>query len=154
MLGRFVVLERGQISLLRQRCDALLNLGERLLQLLLARRVRRELELTLHLGPRKTERFDLPHALRVGTLSILAGLASFLFSFFHALGEAGFRVDEPFSGITHAFDYPCTVGNSQCSMLNAQCSMLKKGVPRHNSSTSWAFAIEHRALGIEPWALT
>ena len=105
MLGRFVVLERGQ-NLLRQRCDPLLDLGERLLQLLLTRGVCRELELALHLGPRKTERFDLPYALRVGTLSILAGLASFLFSFFHALGKAGFRVDEPFSGITHGFDYP------------------------------------------------
>jgi hypothetical protein len=127
MLGRFVVLESEQTpELLRQRRDAFLDLRDRLFQLLLSRRVCRELELALHLGPRKTERFDLPHALRVGTLSILAGLASFLFSFFHALGEAGFRVDEPFSGITHAFDYPCTVGNSQCSMLSAQCSMLKK----------------------------
>ena len=33
--------------------------------------------------------------------AILAGLATFLFPFFHALGEAGFRVDESFSGITH-----------------------------------------------------
>jgi hypothetical protein len=148
MLGRFVVLERGQISLLRQRCDPLLNLGERLLQLLLARRVRRELELTLHLGPRKTERFDLPHALRVGTLSILAGLASFLFSFFHALGEAGFRVDEPFSGITHAFDYPCTVGNSQCSMRQCTMHNAQKRVAPQNSSTSWALAIEHWALNL------
>ena len=33
------------------------------------------------------------------------GLFLLVFPFFHALGEAGFRVDESFSGITHDFDY-------------------------------------------------
>jgi hypothetical protein len=38
--------------------------------------------------------------------------------FFHALGEAGFRVDEAFSGITHISE----LCNAQCSMHNAQCT--------------------------------
>jgi hypothetical protein len=58
--------------------------------------------LSLHLGPGEAERFDLSNPLRVRTLSILAGLTSFLFAFFHTLGEAGLRVDEAFSGITHS----------------------------------------------------
>jgi hypothetical protein len=34
-------------------------------------------------------------------LRSLTRLAAFLFSFFHPLGEAGLRIDKPFSGITH-----------------------------------------------------
>jgi hypothetical protein len=43
----------------------------------------------------------LPRLLRVGALRRLTRLAPFLFSFFHPLGEAGLRIDKPFSGISH-----------------------------------------------------
>jgi hypothetical protein len=76
--------------------------------------MRRELELPLGLGLGESERLDLSQTLWIGTLSILAGLATFLFPFFQSPGEAGFRVDEAFSGITH---------RSRLSMANAQCSM-------------------------------
>jgi len=61
----------------------------------------------------------LPSLLRVGTFRRLTSLAAFLFTFFHALGEAGFRIDESFSGITHMLE----LCNAQCSMHNAQCTM-------------------------------
>jgi hypothetical protein len=61
--------------------------------------------LALHLRPCETKRFELADTLGIGTLASLTCLAFFLFSFFHALGEAGLRVDEAFSGITHAIDY-------------------------------------------------
>ena len=78
--------------------------------------MRRELELPLCLGSGESERLDLSQTLWIGTLSILAGLATFLFPFFHALGEAGLRIDEAFSGITHGL-----IIHGHCPMLNAQC---------------------------------
>ena len=77
------------------------DLGDRLRQLLLARLMRGELELALHLGPRQLQRLDLAGALGIESLARLPRLPLFFFAFFHPLGEAGFRVDEPFSGITH-----------------------------------------------------
>ena len=67
--------------------------------------MRGNLELPLHLGPCEAERFKLPHQLGIGPLTALACSSFFLFSFFHALGEAGLRVDEAFSGVTHVPDY-------------------------------------------------
>ncbi len=61
----------------------------------------------------------MPSLLGIGTFRGLTRLAAFLFTFFHALGEAGFRIDESFSGITHMLE----LCNAQCSMHNAQCTM-------------------------------
>lgn len=63
--------------------------------------MRRQFELALQLGPRQTQRFELPRLLRVRSLRRLTRLTAFLFSFFHSLSEAGLRIDKPFSGITH-----------------------------------------------------
>jgi len=60
----------------------------------------------------------LPSLLGVGTFRRLTCLAAFLFTFFHALGEAGFRIDEAFSSITHMLNY--VMPNAQCTMPNAQ----------------------------------
>src|SRR4051812_603024 len=86
--------------------------------------MRRELQLPLHLGAGKAERLDLPRTFRIGSFATLACFSFFLFAFFHALGEAGLRVDEAFSSVTHIPDYSmqgtlCTMPNAQCSMLNA-----------------------------------
>jgi hypothetical protein len=81
--------------------DPLVQLGQRVRQLLLARRVSRQLELSLQFCARQLQRFNLSNALGVGTFRALARLPFLFFTFFHALGETGFRVDEPFSGITH-----------------------------------------------------
>src|SRR5262245_590559 len=86
---------------LRELSDPFVELFERRCQLLLARLVRRQLELPLHFGSRETERFELPRLLRIPALGGLTGSLFLLFAFFHALGEAGFRVDEAFSGVTH-----------------------------------------------------
>ncbi len=82
--------------------------------------MRRQLELTLHLGPRKSQRLELSNLFRVGTLRSLTRFAAFLFSFFHALGEARFRIDKPFSGITHIHE----LSNAQCPMHNAQSTTV------------------------------
>jgi len=63
--------------------------------------MRRELELAPHFGPGQLQRLDLADALGVEARARLPRLPLFFFAFFHPLGEAGFRVDEPFSGITH-----------------------------------------------------
>ncbi len=73
----------------------------RLAELLLARGVRGDVELSLHLGARETKRFYLARALGIPTLAALARPALLLFPLFHPLGKTGFRVDESFSGITH-----------------------------------------------------
>ena len=77
------------------------DLGESLLQLLLASIVCSEVELPLHLGPREAQRFELTHPLRVSGSDTLACLSLLLLAFFHPLGEARLRVDEPFSSVTH-----------------------------------------------------
>jgi len=59
------------------------------------------LELSLQLGARQTTGLELTHPLRVAALRNLTRFLFLVFSLFHALGKAGFRVDEPFSGITH-----------------------------------------------------
>jgi hypothetical protein len=46
-------------------------------------------------------RLELPEALRVAADGRLSCLTLFLLAFFHTLGEAGFRIDESFSCITH-----------------------------------------------------
>jgi len=51
------------------------------------------------------QRLDLTGAFWIGALARLPCLLLFFFAFFHSLGEAGFRVDEPFSGVTHVC--PC-----------------------------------------------
>ena len=67
--------------------------------------MRRQLELALHFGPRQFQRLDLADALGIGALAGLPRLPLLFFAFFHALGEAGFRVDESFSGITHVVSW-------------------------------------------------
>jgi len=57
--------------------------------------------LSPHLGTSQLQRFDLADALGIQTFAGLPSLPLFFFPFFHPLGEAGFRVDESFSGITH-----------------------------------------------------
>jgi len=81
--------------------DPFVELLDRLRELLLPGLVRGQLELTLHLGSGEAERLELPRLLRVTAFGRLAGPLLLLFAFFHALGEAGFRVDEAFSGVTH-----------------------------------------------------
>jgi len=91
------------VNLFRKGRDPLVDLSHRLRQLLLASGVRGRLELALCFGSRQSQRFNLPRAFRVQALDTLTGLASFLFAFFHPLGEAGLRVDEAFSSVTHIF---------------------------------------------------
>lgn len=71
--------------------------------LLLARGMRRQFELPLHLGARQATRLELASSFRVATFRGLSGFLFFFFALFHSLGEAGFRVDESFSGVTHSF---------------------------------------------------
>ena len=61
----------------------------------------RDLELPLELGARQAARLELTNALGITAPGNLARLLLFVFPFFESLGEAGFRVDESFSGITH-----------------------------------------------------
>ena len=63
--------------------------------------MRRQLELALQLGARQATGLELTNPLGVAALGNLARLLLLVFPFFHALGEAGFRVDESFSSITH-----------------------------------------------------
>ena len=81
-------------------------------ELLLAGLMRGHVELPLHLGSRQPQRLELPCPLGVTALGGLPRLALFLLALFHSLGEAGFRVDQSFSGITHAFDYTDLQENS------------------------------------------
>ena len=68
--------------------------------------MRGQLELPLHFGARQLQRLDLTNALRVGSFTGLTRLPLFFFPFFDPLGEAGFRVDESFSGVTHVQSGP------------------------------------------------
>ena len=63
--------------------------------------MRRQFELALQLGPRQPERLELANAFGIAALRNLACFLLFVFPFFQALGETGFRVDESFSGVTH-----------------------------------------------------
>jgi hypothetical protein len=85
--------------------DSPVELRYRLSQLLLPRLMRGELQLALHFRAREPARFELARAFRIAALGGLPGPFLFFFAFFHALGEAGFRVDESFSSVTHAYDY-------------------------------------------------
>jgi hypothetical protein len=91
----------GVRPLLRKLRDAAIELLEGLTELLLPCGMGRNLGLALHLGARQAERLELARALRVYSLRRLAVLLPFLLALFHTLGEAGLRVDEAFSGITH-----------------------------------------------------
>jgi hypothetical protein len=61
-----------------------------------------KLELPLHLRSRQPAGLQLTYALGIGPAGGLSRFPLFLLTLFHPLGEAGFRVDESFSGITHA----------------------------------------------------
>ena len=63
--------------------------------------MRRQFELALQLRPRQPERLELANAFGIAALRNLARFLLLVFPFFQALGEAGFRVDESFSGVTH-----------------------------------------------------
>jgi len=63
--------------------------------------MRRNVELSTHLGTSKLQRLDLTDTLGIEAFAGLPSLPLFFFPFFHSLGEAGFRVDESFSGVTH-----------------------------------------------------
>jgi ATP-dependent Lhr-like helicase len=89
------------MPLLRQLGNAPLDLGDRLPNLVPARLVRGELELALHFGASQPARFELAQPFGIGGLDRLACFLLLFFPFFHPLGEAGFRVDESFSGVTH-----------------------------------------------------
>ena len=77
----------------RQRGESLLNFFNRLRDLRPARRVFRELQLTLQLGARELQRLALPHALRI--FLRLAALRRFpaLLQFFHPFLEARISID-------------------------------------------------------------
>ena len=64
--------------------------------------MRRHVELPMHLGSGQPQRFELPRPFRIAALGRLSRLLLFLLALFHSLGEAGFRIDESFSGITHS----------------------------------------------------
>jgi hypothetical protein len=83
--------------------DPFLDLSERLSQLLLARLVRRIVELSPHLDASQLQRLDLADTLGIEPFAGLSSLPFFFFPFFHSLGEAGFRVNESFSGVTHGW---------------------------------------------------
>ena len=103
MLGSLVVFqgEQNRPPLFRKRSPPFVDLGDGLRELLLARGMRSGVHLALHLGARKTQRLDLSCAFGIDTLGPLPGAPSFLFALFHSLGEAGLRVDEAFSSVTH-----------------------------------------------------
>ena len=103
MLGRVVVPQRDQLStpLFRELSDTAVQFLNGLAELLLACRVRRQLRLPHHLGTGQAKRLQLPLALGVAGLDALAVALLLLFALFHALGEAGLRVYEAFSGDTH-----------------------------------------------------
>jgi hypothetical protein len=111
---------------------------------MLARVVRGNLELPLHFGPGETARLELPRTLRVRTLPCLAGLAFFLFAFFHPLGEAGFRVDESFSSVTHIPIIQCRMQNAKCTMPNDKRAPLDLFHPAVREWFSSAFAAPTR----------
>jgi len=87
----------------RELRDPPIELGDRLPELLPTRLVRRELELAPHFRARQPARFELACALGIGRHGGPACLLLFLFPFYHPLGEAGFRVDEAFSSVTHHY---------------------------------------------------
>jgi hypothetical protein len=91
----------GRLLLLRELGDSALELAYRVLDLLPSRGVRRQFELTLQFRSRQATRFELTNPLGIAGRRCLSRLPLLLFAFFHALGEAGFRVDESFSCITH-----------------------------------------------------
>jgi len=93
------------------------ELRDRLVDLLLARLVRCRGELALHFSARQAQGFELPCPFGVTALGALAGFAFFLLALFHPLGEAGFRVDESFSGITHAASLRCQVHPSENDII-------------------------------------
>ena len=105
MMLRRVVVPPGdgpyEAALLAQLRDALVQLGDCLAELLLPRLMRRHFQLALHLGPREAERLELPRTFRIATLGDLPRPLLLFFAFFQAFGEAGLRVDEAFSGVTH-----------------------------------------------------
>jgi hypothetical protein len=103
VLGSLVVFqgEQNVLSLFQQRSQPLVDFSNGLRQLLLPRGVRRGVHLALHLGARQTKRFDLSYTFGVNAFRALPRVASLLFAFFHSLGEAGLRVDEAFSCVTH-----------------------------------------------------
>jgi hypothetical protein len=102
-LGTGAAQREGGLLLLRKIRNALFELANRVFELLLARRMGSELELPLHLGAGETGRLELAEPFRIAACGGLTRLPLFLFTFFHALGEAGFRVDESFSCITHVW---------------------------------------------------
>ena len=67
--------------------------------------MRGQLQLALHLCTRQTARLELARAIGIAGLGRVLCLLLFLFLFVHPLGESGFRVDEPFSSVTHTSDY-------------------------------------------------
>jgi hypothetical protein len=87
---------------LRELRDPAIELRERLRQLLLPRLVSGELELPRRLGTGQAAGLQLTRELRITPPDSLLAPAFLLFPFLHPFGKAGFRVDESFSGITHA----------------------------------------------------
>jgi hypothetical protein len=118
MFRSVVVAERahGQrqrvAGLLRQLRDAAVQLGDRGAQLLPADLVGCQRELALQVGPRQATRLELTSTLRIPGPHDLPGLPFLFLSLFHSLGETGFRIDEPFTGITHSADYTDLPSNS------------------------------------------
>jgi hypothetical protein len=97
---------RGQQALaldpLGQVGDPPIELCDRVLELLTPRIVRRRVQLPLRLRAREPARLQLPRALGIGTHDREPASLLLLLALFHPLGEAGLRIDESFSGITHA----------------------------------------------------
>jgi hypothetical protein len=99
-------------ALLRQLRDAAVQLGDRGTQLLAANLMGRGRQLALQVSPCQTARLELASTLRIPGPHDLPGFPLLFLSLFHALGEAGFSIDEPFTGITHSADYTDLLPNS------------------------------------------
>ena len=138
VFGSVMVLEGDHVPphLFRQRRNPLVELGYRLGQLLLARGMRGQFELPLHLGSRQTQRLDLPGLLRVRTLAqpdAPCGVPVLALPCARRGGTPRRR------GLLRHHPYP-ELCNAQCSMHNAHMHRV----------SSLSLAVEHCALSIEP----
>ena len=90
---------RAKAGLLQR--EALVDLGEGQLNLLLADRMGCGFGLSLEIRFGQTERLELAYALGINLRSGARATAPLCFALFDLFLDSCFRVDETFSGITH-----------------------------------------------------
>ena len=93
--------------------QALVDFGNRELDLLLTDRMRGRFCLPLQVRPGQPERLELAYFLGVDLRPSAAAAAPLGFSFFHLLLDARFRVDQAFSGITHGSCWTLSPGTQR-----------------------------------------